>query len=70
MGKGHFGLSGTKIFLGWSTQLKQTLLTWLRSKMTDERLDDLAILAIEKSTYKACTNDELVSSFLTMKKRR
>jgi hypothetical protein len=46
------------------------LKTWLRGRMTDERLDDMAVLSIEKSTYAACSDDELVSAFMTMKPRR
>ena len=44
--------------------------TWLRTKMTQDRLDDLAVLAIERDTYDECSDDDLVNSFITMKKRR
>jgi hypothetical protein len=44
--------------------------TWLRTKMTQERLDHLSVLAIERETYTACTDDELVSAFNSMKRRR
>ena len=44
--------------------------TWLRTRMTQERLDDLAVLAIERGTYTTCTDDELVTAFNCMKKRR
>ena len=44
--------------------------TWLRTKMTQERLDHLSVLAIERDTYTACTDEELVAAFDSMKGRR
>ena len=44
--------------------------TWLRTRMTQERLDDLAVLAIERGTYTKCTDDEMVTAFNCMKNRR
>ena len=44
--------------------------TWLRSKMTHDRLDHLSVLAIETSTYTSCTDKELVSAFNSKKPRR
>ena len=44
--------------------------TWLRSKMTQDRLDHLSVLAIESPTYTAGSDDELVAAFNTMRRRR
>lgn len=44
--------------------------TWLRAKMTQERLDHLSILSLEKKVYTSCTDDELVHAFTSLKKRR
>ena len=37
--------------------------TWLRTTMTQERLDHCSVLALEKETYIDCTDDELVAAF-------
>lgn len=44
--------------------------TWLRTKMTQDRLDSLSVLAIERDCYTSCTEEELVASFNSMKRRR
>ena len=44
--------------------------TWLRSNMSQERLDHLSILALERNIYTECTDDELVKAFNCMKRRR
>ena len=44
--------------------------TWLRTKMSQDRLDFLSVLAIERATYTACTDDELVTAFNSLKRRR
>ena len=44
--------------------------TWLRSNMSQERLDHLSILALERNIYTDCTDEELVKAFNCMKRRR
>ena len=44
--------------------------TWLRANTTQDRLDYLGVLSIERSTYTACTDQELVKAFNDLKTRR
>ena len=44
--------------------------TWLRGRMTNDRLDHLAILNIEKAIYMSCTDEEITTEFNNMKTRR
>ena len=53
-----------------SFSVLRRLKTWLRGRMGDDRLDDMAVLAIERSTYSSCTTCALVSAFLTKRPRR
>ena len=43
---------------------------WKRNRMTQGRMDHLSVLAIERKTYAACTDCELVTAFDNQKKRR
>ena len=43
---------------------------WLRNRCSNERLDDLAVLSIEKDTYTQCTDCELIAAFDQMHTRR
>ena len=44
--------------------------TWLWTRMTQDRLDHLAVLGIESDTYMSCSDDDLVSAFINLKQRR
>ena len=44
--------------------------TWLRGRMSHERMDHLSILSLEKRVYSSCTDPELANAFIKLKKRR